>query len=186
MLGGVYMILVWLSFRYEIYFRTTFTLKCRCLLYRNDSMWALVVTSQRVHVFLINTHALLVPVNLVTHFIPERTGVNSYRYDSYRCGISFWYHVNKYRATSGNRDELVPEWKSYRYHVNTPLDSMHQQPGSFIIILTLPKYLSRSSTYRWMISNVRSSLSSLSTATQKYKLAYLQANSRTKHHDCSP
>ena len=63
-------------------------------------------------------------------FIPERnfrtgtrTGVNSYRYDSYRCGISYRYHVNKYRATSGNRDELVPEWKSYRYHVNTPWDS---------------------------------------------------------------
>ena len=60
-------------------------------------------------------------------FIPERnfrtgtrTGVNSYRYDSYRCGISYRYHVNKYRATSGNRYEPVPEWKSYRYHVNTP------------------------------------------------------------------
>ena len=60
-------------------------------------------------------------------FIPERnfrtgtrTGVNSYRYDSYRCGISYRYHVNKYRATSGNRDVLVPEWQSYRYHVNTP------------------------------------------------------------------
>ena len=50
-----------------------------------------------------------------------RTGVNSYRYDSYRCGISYRYHVNKYRATSGNRDELVPEWKSYRYHVKNPL-----------------------------------------------------------------
>lgn len=40
--------------------------------------------------------------------------------------------------------------------------------------LTLPKYLSNSSTYRWMISSVSSSLSSCSTAQQKYKLAYLQ------------
>ena len=50
-------------------------------------------------------------------FIPERnfrtgtrTGVNSYRCDWYLCGISYRYHVNKYRATSGNRSELVPVW----------------------------------------------------------------------------
>ena len=31
--------------------------------------------------------------------------------------------VNEYRATRGNWSELVPEWKSRRYHVNTPLDT---------------------------------------------------------------
>lgn len=40
--------------------------------------------------------------------------------------------------------------------------------------LTLPKYLSRSSTYLWMISNVSNSLSFCSMAQQKYKLAYLE------------
>lgn len=40
--------------------------------------------------------------------------------------------------------------------------------------LTLPKYLSSSSTYLWMISSVMSSLSWSSTAQQKYRLAYLQ------------
>lgn len=40
--------------------------------------------------------------------------------------------------------------------------------------LTLPKYLSSSSTYRWMISSVSSSLSFCSIAQQKYKLAYLK------------
>lgn len=39
---------------------------------------------------------------------------------------------------------------------------------------TLPKYLSSSSTYLWMISSVMSSLSWSSTAQQKYRLAYLQ------------
>lgn len=39
--------------------------------------------------------------------------------------------------------------------------------------LTLPKYLSSSSTYLWMISRVISSLSWSSTAQQKYRLAYL-------------
>eukprot|EP01136_Pigoraptor_vietnamica_P023433 Opistho-1_new@75530 len=37
---------------------------------------------------------------------------------------------------------------------------------------TLPKYLSSSSTKRWIISSVMSSLSSWSTATQKKRLAY--------------
>ena len=92
-LGGVYMIPVWLSFRYEIYFRTTFTLKCRCLLYRNDSMWAPVVTC----CFLINTHALLVPVNSVTHFIPVRNVV------SLHTGTKLSYRYK-------NRSELVPVW----------------------------------------------------------------------------
>ena len=34
------------------------------------------------------------------------------------------YHVNKYKAISKNRDELVPEWYSYQYHVNTPWVAM--------------------------------------------------------------
>ena len=61
-------------------------------------------------------------------FVPERnfrtgtrTGVNSYRYDYYRCGISYRYHVNKYRATSGNRDELVPGMKVIPVSCKHPL-----------------------------------------------------------------
>ena len=135
------MIPVWLSFRYEIYFRTTFTLKCRCLLYRNDFILECCFPDQHACATRSSQlgYSFHTGTNLVTAFtwyrygmwsafIPERnfrtgtrTGVNSYRYDSYRCGISYRYHVNKYRATSGNRDELVPEWKSYRYHVNTPI-----------------------------------------------------------------
>lgn len=38
---------------------------------------------------------------------------------------------------------------------------------------TFPKYLSRSSTYRWTTSSVSSSLSWSSIAQQKYRLAYL-------------
>ena len=43
------------------------------------------------------------------------------RYDSLPHEILCWYHVIEYRATRGNRSELVPELKSRRYHVNTPL-----------------------------------------------------------------
>ena len=61
-------------------------------------------------------------------FVPEWksrpgtvTGVNSHQYDSLWYVTLCWYHVNEYRATRGNWSELVPEWKSRRYHVNTPL-----------------------------------------------------------------
>ena len=60
-------------------------------------------------------------------FVPERnsrpgarTGVNSRRGDSCRHNILWWYHVNKYRATRGNRSELAPGRKSPQCHVNTP------------------------------------------------------------------
>ena len=79
------------------------------------------------------THALPVPDSRESDFMPERTvvpplhdigtsliperksrsgtvtGVNSHRYDSLRYEILCWYHVNEYRATRGNRSELVPE-----------------------------------------------------------------------------
>lgn len=45
---------------------------------------------------------------------------------------------------------------------------------------TLPKYLSSSSTYLWMISSVMSSLSWSSMAQQKYRLAYLQHDNRSQ------
>lgn len=48
------------------------------------------------------------------------------------------------------------------------------------LLLTLPKYLSRSSTKRWMTSSVISSLSCSSIAQQKYRLAYL--HEITHHH----
>ena len=50
-------------------------------------------------------------------------------------------------------------------------------------ILTLPKYLSRSSTYLCITSRVSNSLSSASIAQQKYRLAYLQ--SKLNHMDDS-
>ena len=43
------------------------------------------------------------------------TGVNMQRFDSLRYDILSYYHVDEYRATTGNRSELVPEWKSRRY-----------------------------------------------------------------------
>ena len=68
----------------------------------------------------------MIPVRV---FVPEResrpgtaTGMNSFRYESYRYEILDRYHVNEYRATRGKRDELIPVWKSYRYHVNAPSD----------------------------------------------------------------
>ena len=61
-------------------------------------------------------------------FVPEwnfrpgaRTGVNSRRGDSRRHDILWWYHVNKCRATRGNRSEVAPSRRSPRCHVSTPL-----------------------------------------------------------------
>ena len=59
-------------------------------------------------------------------FVPEwhsrpstMTGVNSHRGDSCRHVIFCWYHVNKCRATRGNRSELTPVQKLSLCHVNT-------------------------------------------------------------------
>jgi len=46
--------------------------------------------------------------------------------DSRRHNILWWYHVNKYRAMSGNRSELAPGRKSPRCHVNTPLVALRR------------------------------------------------------------
>lgn len=54
----------------------------------------------------------------------------------------------------------------------------------YLLLLTLPKYLSSNSTYRWMISNVNSSLSFCSIAQQKYKLAYLFENGNEIDNTC--
>ena len=105
-------------------------------------LWALVLTSHFGALLTIDTHSLPVPVNSATHLLPERNlvpplhdtgtecGQISYRYENRSELVPVWLvpvwhfvpvdHVNEYRATSGNRDELVPEWNSYRYHVNTP------------------------------------------------------------------
>ena len=86
------------------------------------------------------THALPFPVYWQTDFTPKRvvisrlhdtgafllewncrpgttTGVNSRRHD-----ILWWYHVNKCRATRGNRSELTPARKSPPCHVKSPLE----------------------------------------------------------------
>ena len=55
--------------------------------------------------------------------------MNSYRYELYWYETFHRYHVNKYRAISKNRDELVPEWNLYRYHVNISL--LWTSPGSY-------------------------------------------------------
>ena len=53
-------------------------------------------------------------------------------HDSYRRDISYRYHANKYRATSGNRDELVPGWKSHLYGANgTLVDKPSESEKSF-------------------------------------------------------
>ena len=64
----------------------------------------------------------------VVRFVPEwnshpgtRTGMNSRRGVSHRHDILWWYHVNKYRATRGNRSELALGQKSPPCHVNSPL-----------------------------------------------------------------
>ena len=41
------------------------------------------------------------------------------------------YHVNKYRAISEKRNELVPERKLHRYHVNIPYQRGRRMPFFF-------------------------------------------------------
>ena len=64
-----------------------------------------------------------------------------------------WYHVNEHRATRGNWSELVLEWKSRRYHVNTPLNSQKKSWASSWDRRLLVPYLS------WMPSNSQHSYS---------------------------
>lgn len=66
-----------------------------------------------------------------------------------------------------------PHWKQWITHcgpLTLSISGLHVRR----LRLTLPKYLSSSSTYLWMISRVMSSLSWSSTAQQKYRLAYLK------------
>ena len=70
------------------------------------------------------------------NFVPEwysrsgtTTGVSSRQCDSRRYGILCWYHVNKYRATRGNRSELAPARKSSRCHVNAPWNTFYCENG---------------------------------------------------------
>ena len=80
-------------------------------------------------------HALPVPVYRQTDFTPKRvvvsrlhdtvarfrTGVKFSPRNSRRHDILWWYHVNKCRATRGNRSEQTTSRRSPRCHVNTPL-----------------------------------------------------------------
>ena len=61
-------------------------------------------------------------------------------------------------------------------------NNLMQNTRGAMMVLTFPKYLSRISTYRWMISKTMSSLSSASQATQKNKLAYLKKKLSIKNH----
>ena len=51
---------------------------------------------------------------------PDTTTGDSRQGDSRRHDILWWYHVNKWRAMTGNRSELAPARRSPRCHVNTP------------------------------------------------------------------
>ena len=53
----------------------------------------------------------------------SRAWMNSRRGGSRWHDILWWYHVNKYRATRGNRSELTPGRKSPWCNVNTPLEA---------------------------------------------------------------
>ena len=73
---------------------------------------------------------------LLRNFVPEwysrsgtTTGVNSSQCDSRRYGILCLCHVNKYRATRGNRSELAPARKSPRCHVDTPWNTSYCENG---------------------------------------------------------
>ena len=68
----------------------------------------------------------MIPVRV---FVPERksrpgtaTGMNSIRFESYRYKILDRYHVNEYRATRGNRDELIPGMKVIPVSCKHPLN----------------------------------------------------------------
>ena len=73
---------------------------------------------------------------LLRNVVPEwysrsgtTTGVSSRQCDSRRYAILCWYHVNKYRATRGNRSELAPARKSSRCRVNTPWNTFYCENG---------------------------------------------------------
>ena len=61
-----------------------------------------------------------------------RTGVNPRRGDSRSHDILWWYHVNKYRAMRGNRNQLAPG----RPGVSLPADVLW---GSFVTHSFLPR-----------------------------------------------
>lgn len=73
----------------------------------------------------------------------KATGVNSHRYESLWYDILCWYHVNEYRSRSlrGNRDEVVPEWKTHWYYVNTPLAQGRKSWSDDVLLLQILVFL---------------------------------------------
>ena len=129
------------------------------ILYRNETSYLLyTIPVQNVVRFHTGMKVLyryenwseLIPVWLVPvqHFIPVSCKwIESYKWalewtcasmtfrsatfgSACQYNILNWYYVNKYRATSGHWDELVPEWNSYQYHVNTPQKCQVNKPLS--------------------------------------------------------
>ena len=70
------------------------------------------------------------------NFVPEwysrsgtTTGVSSRQCDSRRYGILCWYHVNKHRATRGNRSELAPARTSPPVSCRHPWNTSYCEKG---------------------------------------------------------
>ena len=123
---------VWLSYWYDLEFSYRYEYFATILDWLMKTTHALPVPVYQETVSYRNEWPFHVFMILVQVFILEQksrpgtaTGMNSFRYESYRYEILDRYHVNEYRATRGNRDELIPVWKSYQYHVNTPLQWKH-------------------------------------------------------------
>ena len=74
--------------------------------------------------------------------------------------------INNVKKKKRERKEAKKKVKTYRKRRRLKKKTINE--------LTFPKYLSSSSTYRWMHSKVINSLSDGSVATTKYKLAYLK------------
>lgn len=94
----------------------------------------------------------------------------------FQISLKKFYHIQYQLYKSYFIDEYLETKKfsvlaTRRNNLVVNISAAYRVLESFI--LTLPKYLSSSSTYRWIISSVNNSLSFCSIAQQKYKLAYL-------------
>ena len=73
------------------------------------------------------------------------TAVNSQWFVSFWNEILCWYHVNEYRATRGNRSELILEWKLCHYQVNISscFQKHHKKVEFFFSVFLCRSKLSR-------------------------------------------
>ena len=131
-LGSVYMIRELVSFRNEFRSRMKFALhsqdKIDCLgrrRYRSCQIRYAWATRPRLHDLRfsiwerISFSVYIIPES---NLVPEREFHSDWKpeNDLKRNKILFWYHVSKWWEMQ-RWNQLVPEWKSFRYHVNSPL-----------------------------------------------------------------